>query len=56
MQKVTVNLDKRLVDQIDQIARQRAVDENRYVARTEIISQALIDYLKKQENQSNASK
>ena len=45
MQKVTVNLSKELVAQIDRLARQRAVKEERPISRTDIMSAAIEHYL-----------
>ncbi len=49
MTKVTVNLDKALVDRVDRLARERAVKEDRPVSRTEIVSEAIEAHLKRQE-------
>ena len=50
MQKVTVSLSKELVDQIDRLARQRAVDEDRSVSRSELVSEAIEKYLARKDN------
>lgn len=47
MQKVTVNLDKCMVDQIDRLARQKAVSEDRTITRTDIVAEAIGEYLKR---------
>jgi metal-responsive CopG/Arc/MetJ family transcriptional regulator len=56
MKNMTVKIPDHVLTQLDRIARERSVAEDRYISRSEVVNKALTDYLRKQrKEQPNVS-
>ena len=48
MKNMTVKVPEHFITQLDRIAREQSVREDRYISRSELVNKAINEYLKKQ--------
>lgn len=52
---MTVKIADHVLTQLDRLAREQSVKEDRYVSRSEVVNKALDEYLKQRREQSDVS-